>query len=182
MPYQLSILSTRVSALIAQDYQARFGISIPAWRIIVVLSSAGELSATGLAAATRMDKVRVTRTVQGLITDQLATRRACHDDGRSTLITLTAKGRKIYQAIIPLARQAEQDILSPLAEARKREPCKRSLIKCQNNLINLKQRGDVQPLQPLQGHNRQNAPCGSGCHHRLWPALCATGRYEHQRS
>ena len=63
-----------------------------------------------------MDKVRVTRTVQGLIANQLATRRASLEDGRSTLLTLTAKGREIYQAIIPLARQAEQDILSPLAE------------------------------------------------------------------
>ncbi|MEE9330399.1 MAG: MarR family transcriptional regulator [Parvularculaceae bacterium] len=119
MPYQLSILSTRVSALIAQDYQARFGISIPEWRVIVVLASAGELSATGIAEATRMDKVRVTRTVQGLIGNQLATRRASLEDGRSTLLTLSAKGQEIYQEIIPLARKAEQDILSPLAEAEK---------------------------------------------------------------
>ena len=48
--------------------------------------------ATGIAEATRMDKVRVTRTVQGLIGNQLATRRASLEDGRSTLLTLRREG------------------------------------------------------------------------------------------
>ncbi len=114
LPYQLSILSNLVSGLIAEEYKARFGITVPEWRVIVVLANAGELTATDIAEATLMDKVRVTRTVQSLIKAKIASRRASKEDGRSTLLTLTKKGLAIYNEIIPLAKEAESKIMETL--------------------------------------------------------------------
>ncbi len=118
-PYRLSILSNRVSNLIAQDYAEKFDLRVPDWRVIMVLYEPDQLTASEIAEATLMDRVRVTRTLQQLLTKEIVSRRASKTDGRSAYITLTAKGREIYDAVIPLALDYERQVLSVLSETEK---------------------------------------------------------------
>jgi len=61
MPYQLSVTSNAVSRLIAEQYQARFGLKIAEWRVMAVLGDIGSATQRELAEATLMDKVAVNR-------------------------------------------------------------------------------------------------------------------------
>ena len=67
VPYRLSVLANTVSRTIAAEYQARFGLSIPEWRVMAVLGRYAPLSASGICERTAMDKVRVSRAVSRLL-------------------------------------------------------------------------------------------------------------------
>lgn len=114
LPYRLSVLSNRVSAAIARHYSDRFGLSIPEWRVMAVLGQTPGLSAREVAARTAMDKVQVSRAVASLVAARRVTREADGKDGRITRLSLTQKGRAIYDEIVPLALHLEAVFLAAL--------------------------------------------------------------------
>ena len=48
LPYRLSVASNKVSGLIAKAYETRFSLTIPQWRVLVILSDGTALSQKGL--------------------------------------------------------------------------------------------------------------------------------------
>lgn len=115
LPYRLSVLSNRVSDAIARQYSERFNLSIPEWRIIAVLGQSPNLSAREVASRTAMDKVQVSRAVTSLVSAKRLTRTEDATDARITRLTLTAKGRAIYDEVAPLALHLESLLLSSLS-------------------------------------------------------------------
>ena len=122
LPYQLSVASNAVSALIAERYRKRFGLKIPEWRVMAVLGDAevssghgaGPMTQRGLTAATLMDKVAVNRAVKVLEDRGLIARVPNPEDGRSHLLALTGEGRAIHAEVMPLARATEAELLADL--------------------------------------------------------------------
>lgn len=118
LPYQLSVASNAVSALIAERYRKRFGLKVAEWRVMAVLGDAGEglgsMTQRGLTAATVMDKVAVNRAVKVLEERGLIARVPNPVDGRSHLLALTGEGRAIHAEVMPLARATERDLLGGL--------------------------------------------------------------------
>jgi DNA-binding MarR family transcriptional regulator len=121
LPYRLSVLSNKVSDAIARHYSDRFGLTIPEWRVMAVLgqppNSAPGLSAREVAARTAMDKVQVSRAVANLVSLRRVQRDGDEADGRVTRLSLTAKGRAIYDEIVPLALHLEAVLLAALSPA-----------------------------------------------------------------
>lgn len=123
LPYQLSVASNAVSALIAERYRKRFGLKIPEWRVMAVLGdggpegsgAGGAMTQRALTAATVMDKVAVNRAVKVLEERGLIARVPNPGDGRSHLLALTGEGRAIHAEVMPLARATEADLLAELA-------------------------------------------------------------------
>ena len=123
LPYQLSVTSNAVSALIAERYRKRFALKIPEWRVMAVLGDSGPegsgaggpMTQRGLTAATVMDKVAVNRAVKVLEERGLIARVPNPGDGRSHLLALTAEGKAIHAEVMPLARATEADLLDGLA-------------------------------------------------------------------
>ncbi len=114
LPYRLSILSNRISGAIARQYSARFDLSVPEWRVMAVLGGAPGLTAREVAERTEMDKVQVSRAVQSLVRARRVQREQHPHDGRSAHLSLTARGRAIYDEIAPLALHLEGLLLSVL--------------------------------------------------------------------
>ncbi len=141
LPYRLSVLTNTISSTLAQSYANRFGISIPQWRVMAVLGSedpahraaksrtantrttarrtANAKSAAGrtaneIVARTRLDKVTVSRAVAGLVAAGRVGRRTDPVDRRRKVLRLSARGRAIYEQIVPLARGYETELLSRL--------------------------------------------------------------------
>ena len=108
LPYQLSLTSNAVSGRIAQEYRARFGLSVPEWRVMAVLGDAGPLTQRDLTKRTLMDKVAVNRACKVLEDRGLASRRPNEQDGRSHLLELTATGEDVHAQIMPLATEMER--------------------------------------------------------------------------
>jgi len=120
MPYRLSVLSNRVSSAIANEYSERFGLTIPEWRVMAVLGGTPGLSAREVAERTAMDKVQVSRAVARLLHGKRIQRAPDHRDGRVTRLSLTSRGRAIYDEIVPLALRLEEQFLSALSSAERK--------------------------------------------------------------
>lgn len=117
LPYRLAVAAAAVSDRFARLYSARFGISIPEWRVLAVLGGFGTAHAKALTALTTMDKVKVSRAVAGLESAGLLRRRADAADARRSLLSLTPKGARTYAAIIPLAEAMQAELLAELPPA-----------------------------------------------------------------
>ena len=115
LPYRLSVASNAVSGLIARAYEDRFGLTVPQWRVICVLTEDGALTQMQIVARTVMDKVTVSRAAQGLAKRRLVTRAENKADGRSHVLALTAEGRRLYAEIAPLAMAYEAALISGLS-------------------------------------------------------------------
>ena len=114
LPYRLSIASNAVSSRIAAEYQSRFGLKIPEWRLMAVLGEGVPRTQRELVAITHMDKVTVNRAAKALADRQLIARQAHAVDGRSHHLELTQTGRSLYDAIVPAALAAEEKLESAL--------------------------------------------------------------------
>jgi DNA-binding MarR family transcriptional regulator len=115
VPYRLSVLSNRVSNAIARHYSERFGLSIAEWRVMAVLGQASGLSARDVALRTEMDKVQVSRAVASLVRKRRVQKQTDDADGRITRLSLSARGRAIYEGIVPLALDLEEQFLAVLS-------------------------------------------------------------------
>src|SRR3546814_3387828 len=82
LPYRLSIASNVLSSRIAAEYENRFGLKIPEWRLMAVLGEGQPKTQRELVAATRMDKVTVNRAAKALADRHLIARQAHEADGR----------------------------------------------------------------------------------------------------
>ncbi len=124
LPYQLSVASNAVSALIAERYRKRFALKIPEWRVIAVLGDLADAQGSGdpaltqraLTEATLMDKVAVNRACKVLEERGLLARAPNDADGRSHLLVLTDEGRAIHKEVMPLALETECELFAGLSE------------------------------------------------------------------
>ena len=117
LPYRLSVTTNRVSRAFAALYEQEFGISIPEWRAIAVLGAFAPLSSNEICDRTAMDKAKVSRAVATLLKRGLIEREAHGTDQRLIQLTLSRKGQKIYEAIIPRARAIEAEVTKALSKA-----------------------------------------------------------------
>ena len=117
LPYRLSIASNSLSSRIAAEYQSRFGLKIPEWRLMAVLGEGRPKTQRELVAVTRMDKVTVNRAAKALADRSLIARQAHEADGRSHHLELTETGWSLYDAIVPAALASETQLESNITPA-----------------------------------------------------------------
>ena len=115
LPYRCNNLAEKISVSLSRIYVDEFGVSIPQWRILATLAEEGELQAKRIGELTNMDKVRVSRAVSALLEDGLLVRRACSADQRASLLRLSARGRRLYQRIVPEALAWERSLVESLS-------------------------------------------------------------------
>lgn len=116
LPYRLSILSHSVSNSIATIYDQRFGLTIPEWRVIVILGRFPGLSAVEVAERTLMDKVAVSRAVTKLLKNGRIEREFADADRRRSILNLSDKGKQVLDEIAPLALEMESTLLEGLSQ------------------------------------------------------------------
>ena len=56
LPYRLSILSNKVSGIVAQTYKDKFALSVTEWRIMAVLGEYSGISADEVSLKTQIEK------------------------------------------------------------------------------------------------------------------------------
>jgi DNA-binding MarR family transcriptional regulator len=120
VPYRLSVLSNTVSMSLARAYAREFNLSIPEWRVIAVLARYPDLSAVEVAERTAMDKVAVSRAVQGLLKSKRLARSYDQQDRRRSVLRLSSSGRSVYTRIAPLALDYEKRLLTSLTGSERR--------------------------------------------------------------
>lgn len=114
LPYLLSVTSNAVSGRIADEYETRFGLKVPEWRVMAVLGDAGALTQRDLVGATLMDKVAVNRACKVLEERGLAERSPNAQDGRSHHLRLTPDGLTMHGQIMAIALDMEARVFAAL--------------------------------------------------------------------
>src|SRR5471032_543191 len=102
VPFRLNRLAAEVSAALSSEYQQRYGLDIPEWRVLATLGFRdAACSAQYIAHCTRTHKSTISRAVTTLMKRQLVERVANADDRREFALRMTRKGKALYRELIP---------------------------------------------------------------------------------
>jgi DNA-binding MarR family transcriptional regulator len=122
MPFRLNRLAAEVSAALSSEYQERYGLDIPEWRVLATLGFRNDAcSAQYIAHCTRTHKSTISRAVTALMTRQLVERVENEDDRREFQLRMTRKGKALYEELIPRLRRKEHEILSCLSAQERKD-------------------------------------------------------------
>ena len=122
MPFRLNRLAAEVSSALSVEYQARYGLDIPEWRVVATLGFRSDAcSAQYVAQCTRTHKSTISRAVTSLMKQQIIERVENEDDRREFRLRLTRKGTALYEELIPRLLRKEQEILSCLSAQERRD-------------------------------------------------------------
>jgi DNA-binding MarR family transcriptional regulator len=122
VPFRLNRLAAEVSNALSTEYQERYGLDIPGWRVIATLGFRKEpCSAQYVAECTRTHKSTISRAVTALMKRQIIERVENENDRREFRLRLTRKGRTLYEELFPRLLQREQEILAGLSSQERRD-------------------------------------------------------------
>jgi DNA-binding MarR family transcriptional regulator len=122
VPFRLNRLAAEVSAALSGEYQERYGLDIPEWRVLATLGFRNDAcSAQYIAHCTRTHKSTISRAVTALMARQLVERVENADDRREFRLRMTRQGKALYQKLIPRLLRKEQEILTCLSAQERKE-------------------------------------------------------------
>jgi DNA-binding MarR family transcriptional regulator len=117
LPYQLAVLADYTSTRFAEVYSKKCGLSIPEWRVLATAGERDMLRAKDIEAERHLHKTVVSRAVAKLRARGLIELKSNVEDRRESFLLLTAKGRRLYSKIVPLARVYSNEIVATLSAA-----------------------------------------------------------------
>jgi DNA-binding MarR family transcriptional regulator len=122
VPFRLNRLAAEVSAALSGEYQERYGLDIPEWRVLATLGFRNDpCTAQYISHCTRTHKSTISRAVTALMARQLVERVENEDDRREFALRMTRKGKALYEELIPRLLRKEQEILSCLSAGERRD-------------------------------------------------------------
>ena len=133
-PFRLNRLAAEVSSALSSEYQQRYGLDIPEWRVLATLGFGNQAcSAQYIAHCTRTHKSTISRAVTALMKRQLVERIENEDDRREFKLAMTRNGKALYRELIPRLLRREREILSCLS-VQERKDFARMLGKIETSL------------------------------------------------
>jgi DNA-binding MarR family transcriptional regulator len=121
-PFRLNRLAAEVSMALSSEYQERYGLDIPEWRVLATLGFRNDAcSAQYISDCTRTHKSTISRAVTALMVRQIVERVENADDRREFRLRLTRKGKALYEELIPRLLRKEQEILACLSAQERKE-------------------------------------------------------------
>ena len=114
LPYRLSLLSNAISGAVAGVYGDKFAISMPEWRIMMILAEYPGVSADEVCRRTKIEKSVVSRAVARLFNRHLINRDRDENDKRRSRLQLSETGLTVYDEVMPIARDYEAKLLASL--------------------------------------------------------------------
>ena len=126
LPYQLALLSSRLSLALERVCKQQFDISRTEWRVLALVGQVDACAASELVERSVMDAVAVHRAVKRLESLGYIERSENQRDMRVRPLSLTVEGREIYQTIVPYALELEARLLQGLPQSQV-EPFRKAL-------------------------------------------------------
>ncbi len=114
LPYQLAVLSQRVSEGFARHYRDRFGMNVAEWRVVAHLSQQEAVSVREICRRVHMDKPKVSRAASRLEAKGFVRKVENARDRRLVELSLTAAGRRMVDELTPLAEAYEAELVALL--------------------------------------------------------------------
>jgi DNA-binding MarR family transcriptional regulator len=140
--YRFSIIARRQTRCLADMHASRCGLSVNGWKLLSVIEYFGPLSASEAGGHTSLEPAKVTRGIDALAEQGLVLRREDPADRRRTILSLSAKGKRIHDRVELVSRALEQELLSVLRPA-ERESLDRVLDKLERRSAEIFARSDA---------------------------------------
>lgn len=119
LAYRLHVVANTISRSAAARYRREFDVTLGEWRTIALLAGYGPLGLNQLARQSGVDRGQISRIVAGLTERNFVT--GTHDlKGKPVSLSLTAKGRKLFQGLFDAALDRDEVFLGALS-AKERE-------------------------------------------------------------
>lgn len=116
LPYRLTVISGRLSAGLAKQYKAQFGISIPEWRVLLNVGYTEDLSIRDIEARVNLEKSKVSRAATKLEAKGYLTKHVDANDKRLLKLTLTQDGIRLLDELIPIAQDFHAQLDAKLGQ------------------------------------------------------------------
>ena len=115
LPYQLSILASRISRDFSKEYISRFSLNNAEWRIIAHLSQETKpISIREIYQKVGLEKSKVSRAVSKLAKRRLLSKKVNSSDKRLVDLKLTRVGREIIDEMTEIAVDFEARFLQKI--------------------------------------------------------------------
>lgn len=115
---KLVLLGRLLTQSASAVYRARFGLGQEEWRIVARLGAQESLPLSALARRAGLRKSQISRAVTQLIAKKLLSRSVGRHDARQGRLHLTARGRRIQQAIVRTAAKRSDFLARGTSTAR----------------------------------------------------------------
>jgi DNA-binding MarR family transcriptional regulator len=113
---KVAILANRLSRAASRYYRKRYGIGVVEWRLVMFIGQVVETRANRICSETELDKGAVSRSLAVL--QRLGLVRIEEDgaDSRRNNITLTPKGRRLHDEMVPIALDRQSELVASLTQ------------------------------------------------------------------
>jgi DNA-binding MarR family transcriptional regulator len=125
LTFRITRLSNALRNNLTKRYLEEFGVSLPEWRLLALITRFSPLRFAELTSRSSMDKGQVSRTLQimtkrGWIKMKAVTPRSSRSAealAAPVVVSVTAKGKGFYQEVLPAAQRRQAEALSTLTKS-----------------------------------------------------------------
>lgn len=120
--FRITRLSNALRTNLTKPYLEEFNLSLPEWRLLALIARFAPLRFSEVTSRSSMDKGQVSRTLRvmekrGFVKlKTIRGPRAAEALAAPVLVSITAKGRSLYRAVLPVARRRQAELLLTLNE------------------------------------------------------------------
>lgn len=113
--------SQALVAIVARSFaETETPITLPQWRVLVILSGHGPLNPSAIAQWMGVHPSNTTRACDVLVRAGLVDRRENPEDRRRLLLTLTDQGEALVESLLDFRREAISTVLDKLPDAQRK--------------------------------------------------------------
>ncbi|MFM8899737.1 MAG: MarR family winged helix-turn-helix transcriptional regulator [Burkholderiales bacterium] len=121
LTYRLHRLSKTTDRATQAVYANEAGIGLSEARCLTAIASFSPLSVNELAQRANLNKGQASRAAQALVAQHMVRKTGSSADGRGVVLTLTAKGDRLWQRLVPLIEERNAQIAACLSASELRQ-------------------------------------------------------------
>lgn len=122
--FRLTRLSNALRNNLSKRYLEEFGLSLPEWRLLALITRFSPVRFSELTNRSSMDKGQVSRTLRVMAKSGLIKMKVLKQRSRSAealaapvVVSVTPKGKALYNSVLPVARRRQAEVLLTLSAA-----------------------------------------------------------------
>jgi DNA-binding MarR family transcriptional regulator len=109
LPYLMNRLTSRINQLWLKELRPH-GLTLPRWQVLSILTALDGSRMGELAEMAGAEQAVISRVVNQMQRDGLVKRKPARDDSRVVEVWISAKGRELFQQLLPSAQSHIQKI------------------------------------------------------------------------
>lgn len=114
--YRMSRVQAKLNAQASRILKEASGITLIQWRIIALIGAAGQTQSSALSKDAALDKGLLSRNLKTLIEEGVVASETKSSDHRVQNLSLTEKGRTIFDKTLPVTRKRQAQLRDGLTE------------------------------------------------------------------